>query len=143
VEWQFEVLGKQIRKPQQQLEVFPKPAGLSRVVMDSDEVTSVCPVTGQPDWETVYIEYAPDQVCIESKSLKLYFWSFREAGVFCESLADTIAEDVYAACQPHWCRVTVVQKPRGGIRITATALRGQIPEAIEREGCSWIAKISR
>ena len=53
------------------------------------------------------------------------------------------AEDVYAACQPHWCRVTVVQKPRGGIRITATALRGQIPEAIEREGCSWIAKISR
>jgi 7-cyano-7-deazaguanine reductase len=89
--------------------------------MESDEFTSLCPVTGQPDWSTVIIEYAPRNRCIESKSLKLYLWSFREEGIFCEALADRIAADVFAACQPGWCRATVVQKPRGGIKITSVA----------------------
>src|SRR5208337_3778916 len=95
-----------------------------RVTMESDEVTSLCPVTGQPDWGTVIIEYAPRGLCIESKSLKLYLWSFREEGIFCEALADRIADDVFAACQPGWCLVTVVQKPRGGIKITSVAEQG-------------------
>ena len=120
-EFEFEALGKNVRAASRQLEIFPKPIGVERVVLDSDEVTSLCPVTGQPDWETVTIEFAPDEYCIESKSLKLYLWSFREAGVFCEALASQIAQDVYDVCKPHWCSVTVTQKPRGGIRITATA----------------------
>lgn len=122
--YDFKSLGKHVRGPERELEVFPKPAGVEKVVMDSDEVTSLCPVTGQPDWETVIIEYGPDKLCIESKSLKLYLWSYREEGVFCEALASQIAQDVYSACKPLWCRVTVIQKPRGGIRITATASAG-------------------
>jgi 7-cyano-7-deazaguanine reductase len=124
-DFEFKALGKKVAEPSRKLEVFPKPEGVQRVVLDSDEVTSLCPVTGQPDWETVVIEYAPDKLCIESKSLKLYLWSFRSEGVFCEALADEIAQDVFAACQPFWCKVTVIQKPRGGIRITATAFAGK------------------
>ena len=125
----FRVLGKPVREPSRQLDTFPTPAGVQTVSLESDEVTSLCPVTGQPDWETVIIEYAPDQTCIESKSLKLYLWSFREAGIFCEALASRIAEDIGAACGPRWCCVTVIQKPRGGIKITATATRGLAPGA--------------
>lgn len=120
-EYQFEALGKTVKKPSRNLEVFPKPAGVDRVIMESDEVTSLCPVTGQPDWETVTIEYAPDKFCIESKSLKLYLWSFREEGVFCEALAARIANDIAAAAQPHWVEVTVSQKARGGIKISVKA----------------------
>ncbi|NLZ93309.1 MAG: NADPH-dependent 7-cyano-7-deazaguanine reductase QueF [Firmicutes bacterium] len=117
----FYALGKVVKTPSRKLDVFPKPEGVQTVVMESDEVTSVCPITGQPDWETVIIEYEPDQLCIESKSLKLYFWSFRNEGVFCEALAAQIAQDVGEACRPHHCKVTVIQKPRGGITIRATA----------------------
>ena len=124
---EFQSLGKEVRGPVRRLEIFPAPPGVERVTLSSDEVTSLCPVTGQPDWETVAIEYAPAASCIESKSLKLYLWSFREEGVFCEALAARIAEDVAAACQPRWVRVTVTQKPRGGITITATASAGDLP----------------
>lgn len=121
----FAALGKNVTVPTRNLETFPKPAGVERVVLESDEVTSLCPVTGQPDWETVTIEFAPEKSCIESKSLKLYLWSFREEGIFCEAFAGQIAKDVFAACRPRWCRVTVVQKPRGGVKITATAVLGK------------------
>jgi 7-cyano-7-deazaguanine reductase len=117
----FKALGKTTRHPFRSLETFPKPPGVETVILESDEVTSLCPVTGQPDWETVRIEFAPDGFCIESKSLKLYLWSFREEGVFCEALAGKIAQDVFDSCQPYWCNVTVTQKPRGGIKISATA----------------------
>lgn len=120
-ESEFYALGKNIKVPVRKLDVFPKPDGVETVILESDEVTSLCPVTGQPDWETVVIEFAPDALCIESKSLKLYLWSFRDQGVFCEALAADIANDIVEACKPHWCKVTVIQKPRGGIRITATA----------------------
>ncbi len=118
---EFEALGNEVRGPRRKLETFSKPAGVTRITMESDEVTSLCPVTGQPDWGTVIIEYAPRDLCIESKSLKLYLWSFREEGIFCEALADRIATDVFAACRPFWCRATVVQKPRGGVKITSVA----------------------
>jgi 7-cyano-7-deazaguanine reductase len=122
---EFEALGKKVNEPSRRLEIFPKPSNVEKVILESDEVTSVCPVTGQPDWETVVIEFAPIQYCIESKSLKLYLWGYREQGVFCEALAGQIAQDVYNACQPHWCIVTVSQKSRGGIKITATATLGE------------------
>lgn len=117
----FTILGKTIEQPMKKLEVFEKPPSVNVITLKSDEVTSLCPVTGQPDWETVTIEYAPDKLCIESKSLKLYLWSFRNEGCFCESLADTIANDFFDACKPLWCKVTVTQKPRGGIEITSVA----------------------
>ncbi|RJR20803.1 MAG: NADPH-dependent 7-cyano-7-deazaguanine reductase QueF [Desulfobacteraceae bacterium] len=128
-QFDFEALGKNVRKPSRNLEVFPKPQGVEKVVMESDEVTSLCPVTGQPDWETVVIEYAPDNHCLESKSLKLYLWSYRNEGVFCEALAAQIAQDIYDACKPLWCKATVIQKPRGGIKITATASAGNQPQS--------------
>ncbi|HYH03041.1 MAG TPA: preQ(1) synthase [Bacillota bacterium] len=120
-EFKFQVLGQTVRQPSRVLEVFPKPEGITTVTMESDEVTSLCPVTGQPDWETVTIEYAPNQSCIESKSLKLYLWSFREDGVFCEALAAQIANDIATACQPYWVEVAVNQKPRGGVKLVARA----------------------
>jgi 7-cyano-7-deazaguanine reductase len=120
-ELEFKALGQTVRQPSRVLEIFSKPTGVATVTMESDEVTSLCPVTGQPDWETVTIEYAPDRSCIESKSLKLYLWSFREEGMFCEALAAQIARDIAAACQPLWVEVVVTQKPRGGVKLVARA----------------------
>jgi 7-cyano-7-deazaguanine reductase len=120
---EFDALGRQVREPRRTLETFPAPAYVESITLSSDEVTSLCPITGQPDWETITIEYQPDTRCIESKSLKLYFWSFREEGAFCEALAARVASDVFEAAQPKWCKVTVQQKPRGGISITAVARR--------------------
>ena len=117
----FIALGKSASAPSRKLETFPAPAHVRRVVLESDEVTSLCPVTGQPDWETVRIEFEPGPSCIESKSLKLYLWSFREEGAFCEALAARIAGDVFEACRPKWVTVTITQKPRGGITIQAVA----------------------
>jgi len=125
-QFEFEMLGKSVREPSRKLEVFPKPEGVQKVVLESEEVTSLCPVTGQPDFETVVIEYLPNKFCIESKSLKLYLWSYRNEGVFCEALAAQIVQDIDAACEPFGCQVTVTQKARGGITITAQAVAGKI-----------------
>lgn len=119
------VLGREVRQPLKVLETFPSPDHTRYVCMTSDEVTSLCPITGQPDWYTVRIEYAPDGLCIESKSLKLYLWSFREEGHFCETLADIIAADVHAQVRPRWVEVTVVQKARGGITIDSRSRIGE------------------
>lgn len=118
-DYEFKALGKKASEPSRTLELFPTPSHVKRVVLESDEVTSLCPVTGQPDWETVRIEFEPGPYCIESKSLKLYLWSFREEGAFCEALSAKIAQDVYEACKPVWVKVIITQKPRGGITITS------------------------
>ncbi len=104
------------------LETFPNP-GVSYVEMTSDELTAVCPITSQPDQYIASIEYSPQDVCLESKSLKLYLASFRNEGHFCEALAVRIRDDVAAALALEASRVTVTleQKARGGITITATA----------------------
>lgn len=104
------------------LETFPNP-GVSHVEMTSDELTAVCPITGQPDMYLATIEYSPEQLCLESKSLKLYLAGFRNEGAFCEALAVRIRDDVAAALALERDRVTVTleQKARGGITITATA----------------------
>lgn len=126
-ELQFRALGNKTDGATRSLEVFPTPAHVKKVVLESDEVTSLCPVTGQPDWETVRIEFEPGPWCIESKSLKLYLWSFREEGAFCEALSAKIAQDVFEACKPAWVTVTITQKPRGGITITATSTLPDAP----------------
>jgi 7-cyano-7-deazaguanine reductase len=104
------------------LETFPNP-GVSQVEMTSDELTAVCPITGQPDLYTATIEYRPRAVCLESKSLKLYLAHFRNEGAFCEALAVQIRDDIAAALEleAQDVQVTLRQKARGGITITAKA----------------------
>lgn len=104
------------------LETFPNP-GVALVELVSDELVAVCPITGQPDLYVAAIEYEPDALCLESKSLKLYLASFRNEGVFCESLAVRIRDEVGKALElgPERVTVTLEQKARGGITITATA----------------------
>lgn len=104
------------------LETFPNP-GVAEVEMTSDELTAICPVTSQPDLYTATIEYRPGALCLESKSLKLYLAHFRNEGVFCEALAVQIRDDVAQALEvdADAVRVTLRQKARGGITITATA----------------------
>lgn len=118
-EHDFKALGHKVTSPERRLEVFPTPDHVRKVVLEGDEFTSLCPVTGQPDFQTVRIEFEPGPVCIESKSLKLYLWTFREEGHFCEALSALIAKDVYEAARPKWVKVTVTQRPRGGISIQA------------------------
>ena len=104
------------------LETFENP-GVTQVEMTSDELTAVCPITAQPDMYVVTIQYAAERLCLESKSLKLYLASFRSEGVFCEALAVRIRDDIAEALElePSGVTVTLRQKARGGITITATA----------------------
>ena len=91
------------------------------VTFDCPEFTSLCPITGQPDFAHIYITYVPDQRCLESKSLKLYLFSFRNAGMFHEEITNRILDDIVAACRQRWARVKGVMNPRGGISIDVTA----------------------
>ncbi|HWQ23427.1 MAG TPA: NADPH-dependent 7-cyano-7-deazaguanine reductase QueF [Gaiellaceae bacterium] len=102
------------------LETFPNP-GVSYVDMTSDELTAVCPVTGQPDLYVATIEYWPGPLCLESKSLKLYLSRYRNEPAFCEALAVRIRDDVAEALElgRDKVQVTLEQKARGGITITA------------------------
>lgn len=104
------------------LETFENP-GVTRVELTSDELSAVCPITGQPDLYVVTIEYAAMRLCLESKSLKLYLARYRDQGAFCEALAVQIRDDIAAALEleAHDVTVTLTQKARGGITITATA----------------------
>ena len=125
------VLGREVRSPIKQLDVFSNP-GVQVVVMDAEEFTSLCPVTGQPDMGMVRVEYIPTDKCLESKSLKLYLWTYREAGVFCEQLAVQIAVDIGKALDAQRVQVTVQQKPRGGIGVRATSVWTKPDEKIAR-----------
>jgi len=118
---EFKALGHPTSKPTKNLETFPAPPNVTKVTFTTDEVTSFCPVTGQPDFNHVEIEYIPDQLCVESKSLKLYLWTFREAQIFGEGLASTIAQDLFAALQPDYCKIILRQSVRGGLQMTAVA----------------------
>ncbi|MEY3748471.1 MAG: NADPH-dependent 7-cyano-7-deazaguanine reductase [Actinomycetota bacterium] len=82
-------------------------------------------MTSQPDLSKVVIEYQPDQFCIESKSLKLYLWRFRNMAVFAEALAAEIAGEVMTTVKPVWVRVELTQRPRGGIEVHAVAERNR------------------
>ncbi len=120
---EFNFLGKKINEPSKQLDTFAAPANVSMVKFESDELTSFCPVTHQPDFNEISIEFQPDKLCIESKSLKLYLWSFREEAIFAETLAHTIANDIFDAAKPLWCKVTLKQNIRGGLQLSVVAER--------------------
>lgn len=102
------------------LDTFPNP-GLDSVTLRSDEVSAVCPVTGQPDWYNVIVTYQPGKWCLETKSLKMYFQQFRNEGIYCEAFARQIAEDLQNALEATYLIVEIKQKSRGGITIEAIA----------------------
>ena len=122
MEQDFVALGHAGSEAYAGLETFPNP-GVERVELVSDELTAVCPITGQPDLYKAQIEFEPDTLCLESKSLKLYLNGFRNEGCFAEALAVRIRDDVAAALElpAARVRVTLEQKARGGITITAHA----------------------
>jgi 7-cyano-7-deazaguanine reductase len=110
-------------KPSRKLETFPNrhPKRDYTVTLETDEFTCVCPVTGQPDFASLTIEYVPDRKIVESKSLKLYLESFRNEGVFHEHVTNTILDDLVKALAPRWCVVRGEFAARGGIAITVEA----------------------
>jgi 7-cyano-7-deazaguanine reductase len=96
---------------------------------ESAEFTCVCPLTGQPDFATVMIEYVPDQAIVELKSLKLYLWSYRDEGAFHEDVTNRILDDLVATLAPRRARVTTDWKVRGGIHTVVSAEHpGSAPE---------------
>lgn len=110
-------------KPSKTLEAFPNrsPGRFYLVTLETDEFTCVCPATQQPDFATIKVEYVPDEKIVESKSFKLYIWSYRGEGVFHEHVVNTILEDLLKALDPHYCKVTGIFNIRGGVGITVEA----------------------
>jgi 7-cyano-7-deazaguanine reductase len=115
------ILGRTVRHPVDHVECFPAPAHVTTVRFTTDELASVCPVTGQPDLSHVVIEYRPCEHCVESKSLKLYLWSFRDRPIFAEALAAEIASEIMTTAATETVRVTLTQRPRGGVEVQAVA----------------------
>ena len=107
-----------VTAPSKQLETFasPRPGRPFEIVFETEEFTCLCPMTGQPDFAKLKITYMPDQLCVESKSLKLYLWSYRNEGAFHEAVTNQIADDLVAALKPLWLRVDGDFLIRGGIR---------------------------
>jgi 7-cyano-7-deazaguanine reductase len=94
-----------------------RPAQDVTVRLEAFEFTSLCPITGQPDWGTIEIEYQPADWCVESKSLKLYLMGFRQHGSFHEACVSRICDDLVGLLEPRWIQVVGKFNPRGGIRI--------------------------
>lgn len=120
------------------LEAFanPRPSGPWVVALDCTEFTSLCPMTGQPDFGRIHIHYVPGRRCVESKSLKLYLGAYRNHGAFHEDCVNTIADDLHAAIEPRWLRVFGDFAVRGGIAIRPLALREAVDlSAEERAMC--------
>src|SRR5712692_2550932 len=123
------LLGRQA-EPTRKLETFPNhnPDRRYMVTLTTDEFTCICPATSQPDFATITVRYIPDQRIVESKSLKLYYWSYRDEGVFQEHVVHTICDDLVAALDPHGIEVTGAFKVRGGISITVVASHDKAKE---------------
>ncbi|MDP2325880.1 MAG: preQ(1) synthase [Gammaproteobacteria bacterium] len=109
--------------PSKILETFqnPEPVRAFTIRMRLPEFTCLCPITGQPDFATMDLEYVPDSLCIELKSLKNYIWSFRTQGAFHEAVTNQILDDLVGAVAPHFMRLTADFNVRGGIYTTVIA----------------------
>jgi len=118
------------------LETFPNahPGRTYTVTFETAEFTSLCPITGQPDFGTIRVRYVPAKACIESKSLKIYLFSYRGEPAFMETLTNRILDDLWAACEPVEMTVTGEFAARGGVSIMVEASR----RAKKMEGAgSW------
>ena len=103
--------------PSTTLETFdnPQPDRDYTIRIDAPEFTCLCPLTGQPDFASIQVEYIADQRCLELKALKLYFWSYRDQGAFHEAVTNKILSDLVAAISPRFMRVTADFNVRGGV----------------------------
>jgi 7-cyano-7-deazaguanine reductase len=121
--------------PSTALETFanPSPARDYTIRISIPEFTCLCPKTGQPDFATFELEYVPDELCVELKSLKLYLWSFRDLGAFHEAVTNQFADDLSRACQPRFLRLVGKFNVRGGIYTTVV---------VERRKPGWQAPTS-
>ena len=110
-------------RPSKRLETFPNPAPERdyRIRMEIPEFTCVCPMTGQPDFATLTLDYIADRRCVELKSLKLYVWSYRNEGAFHEAVTNRILGDLVRATQPRFMRLEAKFNVRGGIYTTIVA----------------------
>ena len=110
-------------QPGKALETFdnPEPGRDYTIRIQVPEFTCLCPKTGQPDFAELRLEYVPDRLCVELKSLKLYVWSFRDEGAFHEAVTNRILDDLVAAIRPRFMRLTAEFNVRGGIYTTVVA----------------------
>ena len=99
----------------------PEPGRDYEIVCETDELTCLCPVTGQPDFATLHLEYVPESRCVELKSLKLYVWSYRETGAFHEAVTNQILDDLVRLLEPRFIRLTADFNVRGGIYTSVVA----------------------
>jgi 7-cyano-7-deazaguanine reductase len=115
------VLGRDVRGPigAEGLDAVPWSHGDTdaNVEFTTNELTALCPITGQPDFYELKLDYRPKGSLIESKSLKLYLWGFRDKGIFAEDLAATLLKDLVAACEPEEMTIDLTQQVRGGLQI--------------------------
>jgi 7-cyano-7-deazaguanine reductase len=117
--------------PSKTLEAFPNrtPGRFYLVRLETQEFTTNCPLTGQPDFATITVEYVPDEKIVKSKSFKLYLWSYRNEGAFHEHVVNQMLDDLVKTLDPHWCRVVGDFNVRGGIGIAVEAEHVKTPEA--------------
>ena len=123
-------------RPSKRLETFvnPTPKRDYRIHMEIPEFTCLCPMTGQPDFATLVLDYIPDRLCVELKSLKLYVWSYRNEGAFHEAVTNQILDDLVNALKPRAMKLEARFNVRGGIYTTVIAehrkkgWRGEMPE---------------
>jgi 7-cyano-7-deazaguanine reductase len=110
-------------RPSKRLETFPNPAPKRdyRIHMEIPEFTCLCPMTGQPDFATLTLDYIADRTCVELKALKLYVWSFRDEGHFHEAVTNRMLDDLVRATKPRWMRLEAKFNVRGGIYTTIVA----------------------
>ena len=124
-------------QPSKNLEAFPNrsPERYYLVTLETSEFTCLCPKTGQPDFATIHVAYVPDQKVVESKSFKLYLWSYRNEGAFHEHVINKILEDLVKLLDPHWVAVKGIFNMRGGIGINVEAEHTKTPAA--RQQWRW------
>ena len=112
------------------LEVFPTPTDTPFVIEHcNEEFTSVCPVTGHPDFGEILVRFEPGETCVELKSLKLYFQSFRNEGIYYEAVTNRIRDDLVDCMQPRWLQIITDWRGRGGIQSRIYAVHGDVPDA--------------
>ncbi len=113
----------------------PNPERDYTIHIDTPEFTCLCPLTGQPDFASIEVQYVPDQLCLELKALKLYFWSYRDQGAFHEAVTNHILSDLVAAIAPRFMRINAEFNVRGGVYtrvvVEHRAAGWQAPEPVE------------